>query len=61
MSEPLRQARTLDQYYPGHNKGPSFWEFFFPGVYEGWQSWLKDPAKRPVDSASRALGDRAMD
>ncbi len=44
------QARTLDQYYPGHNKGPSFWEFFFPGVYEGWQSWLKDPAKRPVDS-----------
>lgn len=44
------QARTLDQYYPGHNKGPSFWEFFFPGVYEGWQSWLKDPSKRPVDS-----------
>lgn len=44
------QARTLDQYYPGHNKGPSFWEFFFPGVYEGWQSWLKDPASKPVDS-----------
>jgi sigma-B regulation protein RsbU (phosphoserine phosphatase) len=45
------QARTLDRYYPGHNKGPSFWDFFFPGVYEGWQSWLKDPAKRPVDSS----------
>lgn len=44
------QARTLDRYYPGHNKGPSFWDFFFPGVYEGWQSWLKDSAKRPVAS-----------
>lgn len=44
------QARTLDQYYPGHNKGPSFWEFFFPGVYEGWQSWLKNPSARPVAS-----------
>lgn len=44
------QARTLDQYYPGHNKGPSFWDFFFPGVYEGWQGWIKNPSSRPVDS-----------
>lgn len=43
-------ARTLDQHYPGHNQGPSFWDFFFPGIYEGWQSWLDNPASRPVDS-----------
>ncbi|MHA6645291.1 SpoIIE family protein phosphatase [Mesorhizobium sp. A623] len=44
------QARTLDQFYPGHNKGPSFWDFFFPGVYEGWQGWIKNPSSRLVDS-----------
>ncbi|MGI6853532.1 SpoIIE family protein phosphatase [Mesorhizobium sp. 1B3] len=44
------QAKTLDQYYPGHNNGPSFWDFFFPGIYEGWQSWIANPASRPVAS-----------
>ncbi len=44
------QARTFDQLYPGHNAGPNFWDFFFPGVYEGWQSWLSDPEARPVES-----------
>ncbi|MEO3389442.1 SpoIIE family protein phosphatase [Mesorhizobium sp. CAU 1741] len=43
-------ARTLDQYYPGHNEGPNFWDFFFPGIYEGWQSWLANPSTRPVGS-----------
>ncbi len=44
------QAQTFDKLYPGHNDGPNFWDFFFPGVYEGWESWLADPAARPVDS-----------
>jgi sigma-B regulation protein RsbU (phosphoserine phosphatase) len=43
-------AHVLDENYPGHNLGPSFWDFFFPGVYEGWQSWIEDPAKQPTDS-----------
>ncbi|WP_422374211.1 SpoIIE family protein phosphatase [Roseibium sp.] len=41
------QAQTFDKLYPGHNED-NFWDFFFPGVYEGWQSWLADPANRPV-------------
>ncbi len=44
------QAQTFDELYPGHNEGPNFWDFFFPGVYEGWQAWLADPASRKVDS-----------
>lgn len=44
------QASTFDELYPGHNEGPNFWDFFFPGVYEGWQAWLEDPAARPLDS-----------
>lgn len=41
------QAQTFDKLYPGHNED-NFWDFFFPGVYEGWQAWLADPATRPV-------------
>lgn len=44
------QAQMFDELYAGHNEGPNFWDFFFPGVYEGWQAWLEDPASRPVDS-----------
>ncbi len=44
------QAQTFDKLYPGHNNGPNFWDFFFPGVYEGWQSWIADPASRPVNT-----------
>lgn len=44
------QAQTFDRLYPGHNSGPNFWDFFFPGVYEGWQGWLTNPATRPVPS-----------
>ena len=43
------QAETFDELYPGHNEA-NFWDFFFPGVYEGWQEWAKDPASRPVNS-----------
>ncbi len=41
------QAETFDKLYPGHNKA-NFWDFFFPGVYEDWQGWIKNPASRPV-------------
>lgn len=41
------QAQTFDRLYPGHNE-ENFWDFFFPGVYESWQSWIGNPANRPV-------------
>ncbi len=43
------QAQTFDRLYPGHNQA-NFWDFFFPGVYEGWQQWIKNPGSRPVES-----------
>jgi sigma-B regulation protein RsbU (phosphoserine phosphatase) len=43
------QAQTFDKLYPGHNNA-NFWDFFFPGVYEDWQGWIKNPASRPVAS-----------
>jgi sigma-B regulation protein RsbU (phosphoserine phosphatase) len=44
------QAQTFDKLYPGHND-QNFWDFFFPGVYEAWQGWIKDPNLRhaPTD------------
>jgi len=44
------QAQTFDMLYPGHNEGSNFWDFFFPGVYEGWQQWIEDPSSKPVQS-----------
>ena len=41
------QAQGFDKLYPGHNEN-NWWDFFFPGIYEAWQGWLKDPASRPV-------------
>jgi sigma-B regulation protein RsbU (phosphoserine phosphatase) len=43
------QAQTFDRLYPGHNDA-NFWDFFFPGLFESWQSWANDPALRPGDS-----------
>jgi phosphoserine phosphatase RsbU/P len=42
------QAQTFDKLYPGHND-KNFWDFFFPGVYEGWQKWIRDPKSRPME------------
>ncbi|MDF0697145.1 SpoIIE family protein phosphatase [Rhizobium sp. MC63] len=41
------QAQTFDRLYPGHNEA-DFWDFFFPGLYESWQGWARDPKTRPV-------------
>ncbi|MFS8053041.1 SpoIIE family protein phosphatase [Rhizobium sp. BR 317] len=41
------QAQTFDRLYPGHNDA-NFWDFFFPGLYESWQQWGREPASRPV-------------
>ncbi|OHV72814.1 SpoIIE family protein phosphatase [Ensifer sp. LCM 4579] len=41
------QAQTFDELYPGHNS-ENFWTFFFPGLYESWEQWAKDPQSRPV-------------
>jgi phosphoserine phosphatase RsbU/P len=41
------QAQTFDKLYPGHNNA-NFWDFFFPGVYEDWQGWIRAPDSRPV-------------
>ena len=43
------QAQTFDKLYGGHNE-QNWWDFFFPGVYEAWQTWAKDPSARPVES-----------
>ncbi|MEK1944378.1 MAG: cache domain-containing protein, partial [Ensifer adhaerens] len=43
------QAQTFDRLYPGHNQA-EFWTFFFPGIYESWEQWAKDPSLRPVAS-----------
>jgi phosphoserine phosphatase RsbU/P len=43
------QAQTFDKLYGGHNE-QNWWDFFFPGVYEAWQQWAKDPSSRPVDT-----------
>lgn len=42
------QAQTFDKLYPGHNK-ENFWTFFFPGLYESWEQWARDPKSRPVN------------
>lgn len=44
-----QQAQTFDKLYPGHNDA-NFWDFFFPGVYQGWQNWIKEPNSKPVQS-----------
>ncbi len=41
------QAQTFDRLYPGHNTA-EFWSFFFPGLYESWEQWARDPQSRPV-------------
>jgi len=43
------QAQTFDKLYPGHNDN-NWWDFFFPGVYEGWQSWARDSHTAPVSN-----------
>ncbi|WP_437816933.1 PP2C family protein-serine/threonine phosphatase [Sorangium sp. So ce1078] len=43
----LEMAQTFDRLYPGHTD-KNFWDSFFPGIYEGWQRWLKDPSSKPV-------------
>ena len=43
------QAQTFDKLYAGHNSA-NFWDFFFPGLYEGWQAWIRDPKSRAVDT-----------
>lgn len=40
------QAQTFDQLYPGHNTA-NFWDFFFPGLYESWQSLAMDVRAQP--------------
>ncbi|WOS66556.1 SpoIIE family protein phosphatase [Sinorhizobium fredii] len=43
------QAQTFDRLYPGHNQA-EFWPFFFPGLYDSWEQWAKNPSSRPVNS-----------
>ena len=41
------KAQTFDKLYAGHNSS-NWWDFFFPGVYEGWLQWLLQTAASPV-------------
>lgn len=36
----------IDEKYPGYNSN-NWWDFFFPGIVEGWESWLSDPNLKP--------------
>ncbi|MBZ5709068.1 SpoIIE family protein phosphatase [Nannocystis pusilla] len=47
-------AGHADKQYPGHNASP-FWSFYFPGIVEGWQRWIGDPA-RMRDPAAQVTG-----
>jgi sigma-B regulation protein RsbU (phosphoserine phosphatase) len=42
------QAQTFDKLYPGHNSANA-WTFFFPGLYESWEQWAREPKSRPVN------------
>jgi phosphoserine phosphatase RsbU/P len=46
----LEMAQTFDSLYPGHTD-KNMWDFFYPGIYEGWQRWLKDPASKPIQKS----------
>lgn len=48
------QGEVFDEAYPGHNE-TNWWDFYFPGLYESWQSWLADPSGKPVDSEITTL------
>ncbi|MCA0338579.1 MAG: cache domain-containing protein, partial [Proteobacteria bacterium] len=43
------QGSVFDKVYPGHNE-TNWWDFYFPGLYETWETWLAKPSERPVDS-----------
>jgi sigma-B regulation protein RsbU (phosphoserine phosphatase) len=34
-------GEDMDRYYPGHNIN-NWWDFFFPGLVEGWDKWITD-------------------
>ena len=48
------QGSVFDQVYPGHNN-TNWWDFYFPGLYESYQAWLKNPAERPFESNTVTL------
>ncbi len=37
-------AQTLDTLAPGHNEA-MFWDFFFPGLVDGWKKWIGDSSR----------------
>jgi phosphoserine phosphatase RsbU/P len=53
-------AQTFDKLYPGHTD-KNFWDFFFPGVYEGWQEWIKNPASRPFPETAVTVSTPYLD
>ncbi|OJX71873.1 diguanylate cyclase [Magnetospirillum sp. 64-120] len=46
MNPWAQMPAIFDEKYAGHNTA-NWWDFFFPGIIEGWQGWLTDPANRP--------------
>jgi sigma-B regulation protein RsbU (phosphoserine phosphatase) len=38
--------KIFDEKYPGHNSN-NWWDFFFPGIVEGWELWISNPKLRP--------------
>jgi len=43
MTPWAQMPAIFDKEYPGHNTR-NWWDFFFPGIVEGWEAWLPDLA-----------------
>ncbi|NWH06847.1 diguanylate cyclase domain-containing protein [Desulfobacter latus] len=40
----------FDKKYPGHNTN-NWWDFFFPGIVEGWEAWISNPSLKPKNES----------
>jgi sigma-B regulation protein RsbU (phosphoserine phosphatase) len=47
-------AREFDRLYPDHNKS-DFWDFFFPGIVDGWEAKAKATPGQGSDNAHASL------
>lgn len=50
MTPWAQMPAIFDKKYPGHNTN-NWWDFFFPGIVEGWEKWIANPKLRPASIA----------
>lgn len=44
-----KMPAMFDRKYSGHNTN-NWWDFFFPGIGEGWENWIIHPELMPKNS-----------